>query len=74
MFEGMQTIEVINKGDGHGGGDSLINNDIFIGRNANDPLKRYASEIDGALAVLIGIAAKNSLKEKKIAKISDLLE
>lgn len=73
MFEGMQTIEVINKGGGHGGGDPVMRDEIFMGRNKNDRTKRFAGSWAGAISVLLGIAARESLKSGNPVKISDLL-
>ncbi len=74
MFDGMQTIELINKGGGHGGGDPLISHDLFVGRNPDDRTKRAAGAREGAMSVLLGVAARQSLKSGKAVKIADLLK
>ena len=73
MFDGMQTIEVINKGGGHGGGDPILYNEIFTGRDKHDRTKRFAGSLDGAMSVLVGVAARESLKSGKPIEINDLL-
>ncbi len=45
---------------GHGGGDTVLLNDIF-GVPTEDPFKRAASHVDGALSILTGIAANKSI-------------
>jgi predicted dehydrogenase len=74
LFDGMQTIEVINKGGGHGGADPLIMHEIFNGPDKSDRTKRYAGAWDGAMSVLLGVAARESLKAGKSIKIADLLQ
>jgi predicted dehydrogenase len=74
MFDGMQTIEVINKGGGHGGGDPIMKDEVFMGKNENDKTKRFAGAWDGALSVLLGTAARESLKSGKPVKIEELLK
>lgn len=74
MFDALQTINVINKGGGHGGGDPLIASDLFDAPDENDRIKRVAGVEDGALSVLIGVAARESLKSGKPIKIADLLQ
>ncbi len=74
LFDGMQTIEVINKGGGHSGADPLIMHEIFNSPDESDRTKRYAGAWDGAMSVLLGVAARESLKTGKSVKIADLLE
>ncbi len=45
---------------GHGGGDAVLLNDIF-GTPTEDPFKRAASHVDGAMSILTGIAANKSI-------------
>ena len=45
---------------GHGGGDTVLLNDIF-GTPTEDPFGRAASHIDGALSILTGVAANKSI-------------
>ncbi|MHC4872072.1 MAG: Gfo/Idh/MocA family protein [Planctomycetota bacterium] len=74
IFDGMQTIEVIRKGGGHGGGDPILKKEIFMGIDKEDRTKRFAGAMDGALSVLVGTAARKSLKTGKPVKIEDLLK
>ena len=74
LFDALQTINVINKGGGHGGGDPLILRDLFVGADKNETIKRTAGSQDGAMSVLLGVAARESLKSGKSIKIADLLK
>jgi predicted dehydrogenase len=56
---------------GHGGGDRLMKDSIF-GVNTNDPLHQSASVRDGALSILVGIAARTSCETGAPVKIADL--
>lgn len=61
----------IPQGSGHGGGDKLLKDHIFI-PNTSDPLKQAAGVRDGALACLVGIAARKSIASKEPVMIKDL--
>ena len=45
---------------GHGGGDKVLLNDLF-GTPVEDPFKRAASHVDGAMSILTGISANKSI-------------
>ncbi|ULC59022.1 Gfo/Idh/MocA family oxidoreductase [Flaviramulus sp. BrNp1-15] len=58
---------------GHWGGDKLMFDEIFRGKN--DKLLNHAANVrDGSLAVLIGIAARKSIDEGRPIKISELTD
>jgi hypothetical protein len=57
---------------GHGGGDTVMLNDIF-GEPEPDPFKRAASHIDGAYSILTGIAANKSIASGLPVRIKDLI-
>ena len=61
----------VPQGDGHGGGDKLLKDQVFI-PNTPDPLKQSAGVRDGALACLVGIAARKSIATKETVYIKDL--
>lgn len=56
---------------GHGGGDKILKDQIFV-PNTPDPLKQAAGIRDGALACLVGIAARKSIQSKGPVMIKDL--
>jgi hypothetical protein len=59
---------------GHGGGDIHIHNRVFVDPNAPDPLHHAAGSRDGAMSVLIGIAARKSIDEQRAVKIAELTD
>jgi predicted dehydrogenase len=61
----------IKQAEGHGGGDKLLKDRIFI-PGTPDPLRQSAGTRDGALSCLIGIAARNSSKSGTPVKIESL--
>jgi predicted dehydrogenase len=61
----------IKQAPGHGGGDKLLKDKIFI-PGTPDPLRQSAGTRDGALSCLIGIAARNSAKSGQPVKIESL--
>lgn len=58
-------------GVGHGGGDALLQDQLFL-PNIPDPKKQCAGSRDGALACLVGIAARKSIAAKEPVHIADL--
>lgn len=57
---------------GHGGADPKLQDRIF--RNAPDPLKQAAGTRDGALSILIGIAARRSIEQQRPVMIEELVK
>ncbi|MHB9055586.1 MAG: Gfo/Idh/MocA family protein [Paludibacteraceae bacterium] len=68
---GKRTYIQIPQGEGHGGGDKLLKDQIFI-PNTADPFKQAAGVRDGSLACLIGIAARKSIASGEPVMIKDL--
>lgn len=60
-FKTPYTVEPQSGEGAHGGGDKVMFNDIF-GAPAPDPLMRAADYVQGAHAILVGIAANQSMK------------
>jgi len=68
-----EIIKVPQYAGGHGGGDQRMHNRIF--RNPSDnPYSIMAGTRDGAMSVLIGVAARKSIKENRPVKISELTD
>ena len=60
----------------HYGGDPVLRDTIFKNPSVPDPLKRAANVRDGAMAVLIGVAARKSIDSGepfRIAELTDLV-
>lgn len=70
-FGTREFIQVPHGTSGHGGGDRLLKDKIF-GGVTEDPLHQSASVRDGALSILVGIAARKSCETGLPVKIADL--
>jgi len=70
-FQKRQYIQIPFGTSGHGGGDALLKDQIFK-PNIPDPYKQCAGVRDGALACLVGIAARKSLQSGEPVRIADL--
>ncbi|MBT8108964.1 MAG: gfo/Idh/MocA family oxidoreductase, partial [Gammaproteobacteria bacterium] len=57
---------------GHWGGDKIMFNRIFRGIDKRPDLDHTADVRDGAMSVLIGIAARKSIDEGRAIRIADL--
>ncbi len=73
-FEKHQLIKVPVSKAGHGGGDQKLHDKIFKNPNAPDPYRHAAGTRDGAMSILIGIAARKSIEEKRIVKMRELTD
>jgi predicted dehydrogenase len=71
-FGDHELIKIPMTGAGHGGGDVRLQNKIFRNPEMEDSLKHSAGSRDGAMAILVGIAARKSIESGKPVKISDL--
>ena len=59
---------------GHGGGDRRLQDQLFRSLNMADPLKHAAGLRDGAMAILVGIAARKSIDEGRPVRIEELTD
>src|SRR6056297_2448 len=65
-------IKVYQSSGGHGGGDERLQNQIFRNTNVADPLNHSAGSRDGAMSILVGIAARNSIESGRPVRIDEL--
>ncbi len=72
-FGEMETFRIA-QAEGHGGGDVRLKDKIFRYPDAEDKYKQSATSMDGALAILTGVAARKSIETGQIIKIQDLLK
>lgn len=72
-FSPPQVLEVHSAAGGHGGGDPVLLDDIFLPDRPHDPLGRAATQRDGAYSIMVGIAAYHSIDQHKPVSISGLL-
>ncbi len=61
MFDVPYEVQLDNGIGGHGGGDTVMLQDLF-GNPKPDPYNRAATHIDGAMSIMTGIAGNHSLK------------
>ncbi|KAK0609976.1 oxidoreductase [Bombardia bombarda] len=73
LFEKPQEIEIGESTGAHGGGDSVLLNDLF-GEPVTDEYMRAASHIDGAASILTGIAANRSIATGQVVFVDDILQ
>jgi hypothetical protein len=66
-------VELWTGQGGHGGGDSLLLNDLFLPEKAQDKYLRAADQRGGAYSILIGIAANKSIQNGRTIQINDLV-
>jgi len=69
-----ESVNVSYDRRGHGGGDQRLQDKIFVNPENPDPLKHAAGVRDGAMSILIGVAARNSIESGKAIKIADLTD
>lgn len=74
LWEEHQTINVKYQRGGHGGGDRLLHDKIFRSPGEPDPYHRAAGVRDGAMSILIGIAARNSIESGDPVRIAELTD
>jgi predicted dehydrogenase len=70
-FGKREIIRIRNDEEGHGGGDVRLRKDIF-NPSGKDSYRQAAGTRDGAMAILIGVAARNSIDTGKPIQIADL--
>lgn len=70
-FGKREIIRIPNNEAGHGGGDTRLRKQIFT-PDGNDPFRQAAGSRDGAMSILVGIAARNSIDSGKPVKVGSL--
>lgn len=73
-WEKYETVNVVSEKAGHGGGDSRLQDKIFLNPDAADPYRHAAGLRDGVMSVMIGIAARKSIQSGQPVKISSLTD
>ena len=68
-----EVINVPQYAGGHGGGDKRMHNRIFRDP-ADNPHKILAGTRDGAMSLLVGVAARKSIEEKRMVRIAELTD
>jgi predicted dehydrogenase len=68
-----ETVKVPLLLQGHGGGDQRMQHRIFRDPKDN-PFRILAGTRDGAMSLLIGVAARKSIEEKRAVRITELTD
>jgi hypothetical protein len=74
LWEDFKVEQVSFSKGGHGGGDTLLHDQIFRTPGKKDPFDRPAGVRDGAMSILIGIAARKSIEARHPVRISELTD
>ena len=72
LWDKFEVVEVGMERGGHGGGDKRLHEKIFENPDMADPLGRSAGMRDGAMSILVGIAARNSIESGEPVRIASL--
>ena len=73
MFDAPYEVEIETVSGGHGGGDPVLLNDIF-GVPVEDKFHRSANHVDGAMSILTGVAANQSIASGLPVRIDSLVK
>lgn len=65
--------EIWQAAGGHGGGDRLMLDDIFLPNRQQDKYLRAADQRSGAYSILTGIAANRSIETGAVVNITDII-
>jgi predicted dehydrogenase len=74
LWNDFETTRVPMSRAGHGGGDKRLHDKIFKNPDMPDPYGRSAGLRDGAMSVLIGIAARKSIESGEPVNIAELTD
>ncbi|HAJ37419.1 MAG TPA: dehydrogenase [Chloroflexi bacterium] len=72
MFGQPYDVDVPTGDGGHGGADPVMLEQLFSPDPPPDPYGRAASYLDGAASVLVGIAANESMRTRRLVEIDEL--
>lgn len=72
LFDKPYQVEIAEAKGGHGGGDPLLQAQIFSPDATRDPIGRDAGHGQGAASILIGIAANGSFETGQPIRISEI--
>jgi predicted dehydrogenase len=73
LFGSKETIHVVHRQGGHGGGDPTLLEDIFLGADPKRPYVILSGSMDGAYSVGTGEAVWKSVKENRPIRLDDVL-
>jgi predicted dehydrogenase len=73
LFGAKETISVLKREGGHGGGDPVLQEDLFLGEDPSRSYRILSGSEDGAYAVAAGEAVWRSVKENRPISVESLL-
>jgi len=74
LWEDFKVNKVSFSKGGHGGGDKELHEQIFLNPGKKDPFQRPAGVRDGAMSILIGVAARKSIESGHPVRIAELTD
>ncbi|HKK77879.1 MAG TPA: Gfo/Idh/MocA family oxidoreductase [Saprospiraceae bacterium] len=74
LWDKHESIMVGYERAGHGGGDKRLQDKIFRNPKEPDPLQHAAGSRDGAMSILIGVAARKSIESGESVRIAELTD
>lgn len=72
LWSKQEIVNVKYSRGGHGGGDTRLHDQIFLNPEKEDIHKHMAGTRDGAMSILIGVAANNSIESGQPVRIGSL--
>src|SRR5690606_38744999 len=73
-FGDSELIRIAHAGGGHAGGDERLMDRVFREPDAPDPLQQSAGLRDGAMSILLGIAARKSIETGEPIEVGSLTD
>jgi len=74
LWEDFKIDQVSFERGGHGGGDKRLHEQVFVHPDKEDPYQRSAGLRDGAMSILIGVAARKSIESGEPIRIAELTD
>lgn len=74
LFGSKETIHVVMRQGGHGGGDPVLLEDLFLGPDPNRSYRILSGARDGAYSIGTGEAVWRSVKENRPVRIVEVLQ
>lgn len=74
LWSKFEATQVNMERGGHGGGDKRLHDKIFKNPQQKDPFARAAGVRDGAMSILIGVAARKSIESGDPVRIAELTD
>lgn len=73
LFGSKETLHVVHRDGGHGGGDPVLLEDVFLGPDPARPYDILSGSTDGAYSIATGEAVWRSVKEHRPVRIDEVL-